>query len=59
MLAFGAESLFSGLASNCVLLEVLAHSQQRAFVAMAFLSGFWLLFSLILCVVAPTGPHVV
>ena len=59
MLAFAGEGLFSDLAANSVLLEALAHRQQPVFVAMAFLSGFWLLFSLILCVVAPTGPHVV
>jgi putative PEP-CTERM system histidine kinase len=46
MLAFAAESLCSGLAVNSVRLETVAHWLDLAFVAMAFLPGFWLLFSL-------------
>jgi len=46
MLALAAESLFSGLAANSLELESLAHWQGLAFVATAFLPGFWLLFSL-------------
>jgi hypothetical protein len=47
MLASAAESPFSGLAANSVLLETLAHWQVLSFVAMAFLPGSLLLFSLI------------
>jgi hypothetical protein len=50
-----AEGLFSGLAANSVLIETLDHWQGLAFVPVAFLSGIWLLFSLILCVVVLTG----
>ena len=46
MLAFAAESLFAGLAARAVPLEVVARWQNLAFVAMAFLPGLWLLFSL-------------
>lgn len=46
MLALAAESLFSGLAARSVLLEAVAHWQGLAFLAMAFLPGLWLLFSL-------------
>lgn len=46
MLAFAAESLFSGLAADSLLLDSLAYWQRLALVAMGFLPGFWLLFSL-------------
>lgn len=46
MLALAAESLFAGLAARAVPLEVVARWQNLAFVAMAFLPGLWLLFSL-------------
>jgi putative PEP-CTERM system histidine kinase len=46
MAALAAESLFSGLAANSVLLETVAHWQGYTFLAMAFLPGFWLFFSL-------------
>jgi hypothetical protein len=45
MLGFAAESLFSGLAANSAPLGAVAHWQGLAFVAMAFLPGCWLLFS--------------
>ena len=46
MVVLAAESLFSGLAANSVLLETVAHWQGYTFQALAFLPGFWLLFSL-------------
>ena len=46
MLAFAAESLFAGLAARAVPLEAVERWQNLAFVAMAFLPGLWLLFSL-------------
>ena len=46
MAVLAAESLFSGLAANSVLLETVAHWQGYTFLAMAFLPGFWLFFSL-------------
>ena len=46
MAVLAAESLFSGLAANSVLLETVAYWQGYTFLAMAFLPGFWLFFSL-------------
>jgi putative PEP-CTERM system histidine kinase len=46
MAALAAESLFSGLAANSALLETVAYWQGYTFLAMAFLPGFWLCFSL-------------
>ena len=46
MAALAAESLFSGLAANSVLLETVAYWQGYTFLAMAFLPGCWLCFSL-------------
>jgi putative PEP-CTERM system histidine kinase len=46
MLALAAESLFFGLAADAVLLDTFAHWEGLALIAMAFLPGFWLLFSL-------------
>jgi putative PEP-CTERM system histidine kinase len=46
MAALAAESLFSGLAANSVLLETVAYWQHYTFLAMAFLPGFWIFFSL-------------
>ena len=45
MLAFAAESLFSGLAVSSKQIEAVAHWEGLAFMAMAFLPGVWLLFS--------------
>lgn len=46
MVALAAESLFAGLAARAAPLEAVARWQNLAFVAMAFLPGLWLLFSL-------------
>ena len=45
MLAFAAESLFSGLAANSAPLGAVARWQGFALMALAFLPGSWLLFS--------------
>jgi putative PEP-CTERM system histidine kinase len=46
MVILAAESLFSGLAAKSVLLEAVAYWQGYTFLALAFLPGFWLFFSL-------------
>jgi putative PEP-CTERM system histidine kinase len=46
MAVLAAESLFSGLAANSTLLETVAYWQGYTFLALAFLPGFWLFFSL-------------
>ena len=46
MAALAVESLFSGFAANSLLPETVAQWQGWAFLAMAVLPGFWLLFSL-------------
>src|SRR5579872_202719 len=46
MLVLAAESVFSGLAEGAALPERMAYWQNARFVAMAFLPGIWLFFSL-------------
>ena len=46
MAVLAAESIFSGLAANSVQLENIAHWQGYTFLAMSFLPGAWLFFSL-------------
>jgi len=46
MAVLALESIFSGLAANSVQREDVAHWQGYAFLAMSFLPGFWLFFSL-------------
>ena len=46
MAALAVESLFFGLSANAVVLDAAAHWQFLGMVAMSFLPGFWLFFSL-------------
>ena len=46
MAVLAAESLFFGLSADAVVLDTTAHWQILSMVAMSFLPGFWLFFSL-------------